>query len=134
MCFVDTSAAGAERAVDVRMHEVRVHEIRRASRSANASRQTQVEIARRWDALGRDTERVVERIGRTGRIVEAEKADVDSALRERGQQRQQVALGPADAADSMNVENLHARRRRRESAQSSAAAASSAIRKSVATR
>ena len=43
--------------------------------------------------------------------VEPEEAGVDAALAQRGQQREQVALGAADPGELVQVEDLHRSRR-----------------------
>ena len=125
---------GAEGAVDVGVHEVRVHEVGPAGRVPHAHRQQWIEVARRGQPLERHAQRRVERIGRAPRIVEAEEADLDAALRERREQGQEMALRAADAADAVDVEDVHGTRRRRPSTRSKTAAASSARRKSVGIR
>jgi hypothetical protein len=127
--------ARAESSVDVRMHEMGVHEICLPHDAAHAHAEHRVEVSRGRDPHERNSELLVKGVRRTSGIVEPEERDVDAALGERRQQGQQMALGPADAADPVDVENLHRDlRRARPSAHSSAPAASSAMRKSVETR
>ncbi len=121
----------AKCAVDVRVHEMRVHDVGVAHGSPHTRGQHGVDVTRRGQALVGDGQRVVEGVGRARRIVEAQEADVDAPLRECGEQGQQVALGAADPADAVDVPDLHARRRRRPNTRSNTAAASNASRKSV---
>ena len=111
-----------------------MHEVHTPCLSADAKRQPRIDVARRRKTDERHGQRLVERIGCTRRVVEAEKAHVDSALREGRQERQQVAFGTADSSDAVDVQDLHCGLRRRRSAQSIALAARSASRKSVETR
>jgi hypothetical protein len=124
----------SERAVDVCMDEMCVHEVGLARQPADREREPRVEVARGGKSLVRDGQCVVERVGCARRVVETEEAHVDAELGKRRQQCQQMPFGPADAADAVDVDDLHVRGRRRVSTHCNAAAASSAIRKSVETR
>ena len=95
-------------AVDVGVHEVRVHDV--GPELARETREEQrVEVARRADAHRRHAQRAVE-VGRApGGIVETDEHRLDAALRERRQQRQQVALRAADAADAVDVQRPSSR-------------------------
>ncbi len=123
----------SQRSVDVGMHEMRVHEIGLPRLPPGVQRQPGIEVTRRGNADVRHAQRVVERIGCARRVVEPEKAHIDSALRERRQEGQKMSLGSTDASDAVDVQDLH-QRRRRLSTQSIALAARRAITKSVAMR
>ena len=128
-------STGSQRSVDVGMHEVRVYEICIPRFSPDAQRQPWIDVARRGNAHVRHGQRFVERIRRARRVVEPEEAHVDSACGQRGQERQKMALGAADAPDPVDVQDLHGSlRHRRASTHSIAPAPRSAIRKSVAMR
>ena len=99
----------SERSVDVRVHEVRVHDVGVPRLSANAQRQPRIDVTRRGDPGERHGQRLVERVRCARRVVEPEEAHVDSALRERRQQRQKMPFGAADPADAMDVQDLHLR-------------------------
>ena len=114
-------------AVDVRVDEMRVDDV-------DAQRAEQLRQRERVGAQpqGRDVERVVE-VGRVPRgVVEADEDDVETAIGERRQQRQQVPLRAPDAAHLVNVRDSHVPRRSWRRA--SAATASNASRKSNAMR
>ncbi len=126
--------ACTERAVDIGVHEVRVDEVCLPGRTANAPREGRIQVTRCIQPLVRNGRRRVERIRSARRIVEPQEAHVDTALAQRGQQRQQMPFRAADSADPVDVQNLHALLNRRPSSRSNTAAARSAIRKSVGTR
>ena len=50
----------------------------------------------------------VEGLHRPARVVEPEEDRLDPALRERGQQREQMPFGPADPPDPVEVDDPHA--------------------------
>ena len=104
-----------------------------AQRPREPHEQQRVEVAWRHDPHRRHLERTVE-VGRVpGGIVEPDEDRVDTSLCERRQERQEVALRPADAADPVDVHDPH-RERTRSARRASAAAARMASRKSQATR
>jgi hypothetical protein len=111
-----------------------VHEIGRPGGTAYPKSETRIQVTGCRYPLERNGQRLVERIRRARRVVQPEKADVDTAFGQCRQEREQMPFGSADPADPVNVENLHRREARRASAQSTAAAAGRAMRKSVATR
>ena len=115
--------AGAESTEDVRVHEVRVDEI------GPVPPQVAHEPCRRVGARERHAatlELVVERV--RVRQVEPGEGDLDAALGERGQERQQMPLGAADPRDPVGMHDPH--RRRRSQRWTSATPASTASRKS----
>lgn len=125
---------GAKSPVDVGVHEMGVDDIRTepTNRAGNLEREPRIDVPRCPQAFERDVELLVERIGSSRGVVEPEEVHVDAPLGKRRKQRQQMTFGPADPADPLEVEDLHARLRRRNA--SRAAPAESAIRKSQAMR
>src|SRR5262245_50228201 len=113
------------------MHEMGVYDVRALSTDETCE-QEGIEVARGRNPDRRHAQRPVEVVRVPRRIVETDEYRLDPALRERGQQREQVSLRAADAADPMDVEDSH--RRNAVQARSIVAAASTAIRKSQATR
>ena len=139
-CETDRRCASSRRAAVRRARRTRrrargacARRPRRARRARRAS-ERRVDVARRRQRARTARSARRRTVRRPRRVVEPEEAHVDAALRERRQQRQQVPLRAADAADPVDVEDLHARARRRPNSRSNTAAASSASRKSVATR
>ena len=122
--------------VDVRVHEVRVDEVRPElpQRAAQGDEEPRVEIPWRAQAHRRHSELPVERLRVPGRVVEADERYVDAALGERREQRQEVPLGSPDPAHPMDVNDLQRSANRcgakRSHSQSTPPAASSAMRKS----
>ena len=90
-------ASGGERAEDIRVHEMRVHDVGAADRAPQAQR--------RGEADERDGELLVERIGAVR--VESDEAHVDPVRGERRQQRQEMALRAADPANAVEVNDSH---------------------------
>ncbi len=109
-----------------------VHDVG-VERANEARSEQRIDVARRFDADGRDAKRAVEVRRVPRRVVEADEERLDPPLGERGQQREQMALGAADPAHAVHVRDSHRARTRRMTA-SIVAAASSASRKSQATR
>jgi hypothetical protein len=78
-------------AVDVRVDEVRVHDVG-AQRPHEPRQQQRIEVARRRHPDRRNRERPVERRRIECRVVEPDEERLDPALGERRQERQQVPL------------------------------------------
>ena len=80
-------------------------------RADHVPRHPRADVGAAAHAAVRDSGRV-EALVEAGRVaardVEAEEARVDSGGAERGEQREQVALRPADAGQLVQVEDLHA--------------------------
>ena len=117
LCFVETSVrpahARCEAAVEIGVHEMRVHDVG-AQRAHETGEEQRIDIARRAQTRTAGTvERAVE-VGRIPRgIVEPDEHGVDAALRERRQQREQMPLGAADPAHAVDVDDSHRVRTRR---------------------
>jgi hypothetical protein len=118
-----------ERAEPVGVDEVRVQNIRPADRAPESPSRANPRVRHLAPV-----ELVVERLRiPADQIVQPDEARVDAERAQRRQQRQQVALGAADPAHLVDVNDLHHVRNRVHS-RSSATAASSANRKSQGTR
>ena len=130
LCFVETSVVPPrrERAVDVRVDEVRVDEVGAAQRAAEPAEEARVEVVRHAQPHRLDRELLVERLGIPGGVVEADEHRLDAERGEAGQEREQVPFGAADPAHPVDVDDPHARTRSQ--SRTSAVAAQSAIRKS----
>ncbi len=100
-----------------------------AQRACEADEERGVGITGRRQAYRGHRQRVVEVDGIPGWIVEADERHVEAALCERGKEREQVALGAADAAHAVDVDDPHLRATLRRPA-----AARTASRKSHGTR
>ena len=123
----------AERAVEIRVDEVCVQDVH--VEPPQRGRQSRREVAPAHEPLVRHAgggERRVERLRVPVRIVEADHPCVHVERAQRREQREEVPLRPADAADPVDVRDLHASRRARtrSAPRTSAAAASRARRKS----
>ena len=125
----DDPCARCERAVDVRVHEVRVDEIRLRA-ADGASKVPRLVMPHEGDP--RALELLVERVG--VRHVEADEPRVHSLCRERGEERQQVPLRATDSADPMHMNDPHAAGLLLSINHTIAAPAASASRKSHGTR
>lgn len=120
--------------MNVGVHQVHMHELRpegpRGTRDPEGKSRIGVVAggnACEWDARRR--ERLVERLRRSARVVQPDEGGLDAMCPQRGQQREQVALGAADPGDPVDVDDPH-QRRSRASAGGRAEAASSTRRKS----
>ncbi len=120
------------------MHEVRVDDVglQRLQRASQPAREHGVDVARARKPPRRHADALVERLRVPGGVVEPDERHVVPARRERRQQREQVALGPADPAHPVDVDEPHVAGRLRARSQSAtrAAAAGTASRKSHGTR
>ena len=106
--------SGGEPAVDVGMDEMRVNDVR-TQRACEPHEQDRIEVARRQNAHRRHVERTVEVGCIPAGIVEPDEDRLDTAFGERRQQRQQVPLRAADAANPVHVHDPHRVRTRRAS-------------------
>ena len=101
-----TTKARGNGAVHIGVHEMRVHDVR-FQHAREAQQQQRVEVAGRRDARRGNPQCAVEVISAPRRVVQPDEARLDTALHERRQQGEQVALGAPDAADPMDVDDLH---------------------------
>ncbi len=97
-----------ERTVDVAVHEMGVDEIglERTHPAGGRPGQTGVDVSRAREAAVRNVELgepKVERLRLLRRVVEAEEVDVDATIAQRGEQREQVPFGAADAPDAVEM-------------------------------
>ena len=99
---------GGKSPVHVGVDEVRVHEVGAAQRAPEAADEPRVEVPPAREPFERHRQLRVEGLRRGGRVVQADEADVEAALGEGRQERQQVPLGAADPADPVEVDDLHA--------------------------
>ena len=120
--------AARERAVDIRVDEVRVDDIGAAQRAAEPADEPHVEVALQRQPHRLDRKLGVERLRIPRRIVEPDKHRLDPERRKPRQQREQVTLRAADPAHPVNVRHPH--ERTRSQSRTTVTAAQSAIRKS----
>ena len=112
----DPEQAGGRASVDVGVDEMRMNEVGpfRADRAINVARHSRTGVEAAPDGAVRDAQPVellVEPREVGSGYVEAQEASVDAAPAQRGQQREQVPLGAADAGELVQVEDLHRSRR-----------------------
>ena len=117
--------ARRDRAVDVRVHEMGVQQIRllRPHGPHDVARHPRAEVRAAADVRRGHAELVEPRVELRRRPghVEAEEARVDARRPQRGQQREEVVLGAADAAELVDVKNPQRARRERYRASTSSA-------------